>query len=195
MSRIVMFNRVSADGYFADEHGALDWTVPDDQLDQEAASGMPNTGTMLFGRKTYDMFESFWPHAADEDPHAPGRHNAAIERMADWINAARKIVFSKTKQQVTWNNSHLLQRFDPKEIGQMKADSARDFMIFGSGSIVSLLSQHRLIDEYRFVVGPQLLGKGQHMLRDMPQSLRLDLREVKQYRSGNVMLCYAPAKS
>lgn len=195
MGRIVMFNRVSADGYFADERGGLDWTVPDDQLDQEAASGMPQTGAMLFGRKTYEIFESFWPHAADEDPHAPGRHNAAIKKMAEWINAAPKIVFSKTRQQVTWNNSRLRPAFDAEEVRQLKADSDKDTMIFGSGSIVSLLSQHRLIDEYRFVVGPQLLGKGQQMLGDMPESLRLDLREVKQYRSGNVLLCYAPAKS
>jgi dihydrofolate reductase len=195
MPKIVMFNRVSADGYFADERGGLDWTVPDDQLDQEAASGMPQTGAMLFGRKTYDIFESFWPHAADEDPHAPGRRNAAIKKMAEWINAAPKIVFSKSKQQVTWNNSRLLHTFDPEEVRKLKADSAKDMMIFGSGSIVSLLSQHHLIDEYRFVVGPQLLGKGRQMLRDMPESLRLDLREVKQYHSGNVLLCYAPAKS
>jgi dihydrofolate reductase len=194
MRKIVMFNRVSADGYFADEHGGLDWTVPDDQLDQEAASGMPGTGTMLFGRKTYDIFEAFWPHAADEDPHAAGRHNPAIKKMADWINAAPKVVFSKTRKELTWNNSRLLSHFDPDEIRKMKADSGKDMLIFGSGSIVSLLSQHRLIDEYRFVVGPQLLGKGQQLIRDMPHSLRLHLREVKQYRSGNVQLCYAPAK-
>lgn len=194
MRKIVMFNRVSADGYFADDSGGLDWTVPDDELDREAASSMPGAGAMLFGRKTYDIFEAFWPHAADEDPHAPGRHNPAIKRMAEWINATPKVVFSKTKQQVTWNNSRLLHDFDAEEIRAMKADSGKDIMIFGSGSIVSLLSEQRLIDEYRFVVGPLLLGKGQQMIRHMPQSLRLDLREVKQYGSGNVLLCYAPTK-
>jgi dihydrofolate reductase len=194
MHKIVMFNRVSADGYFADEHGGLDWTVADDQLDQEAATGMPSSGTMLFGRKTYDIFESFWPHASDEDPHAAGRHNPAIKRMAEWINAALKIVFSRTKKEVTWNNSRLISHFDPDEVRKLKADSDKDIMIFGSGSIVSLLSQHRLIDEYRFVVGPQLLGKGQQMIRDMPQALRLSLAEVKQYSSGNVQLRYVPTK-
>lgn len=193
MQKIVMFNRVSADGYFADEHGGLDWTVSDDELDDEAASSMPSTGTMLFGRKTYDIFEAFWPHAGDEDPHAAGRHNPAIKKMAEWINAAPKVVFSKTKKEVTWHNSRLISRFDADEVRKIKADSSQDIMIFGSGSIVSLLSQHRLIDEYRFVVGPLLLGKGQPMLRDMPHGLRLELADVKQYRSGNVQLRYVPA--
>lgn len=193
MRKIIMFNRVSADGYFADEHGGLDWTVPDDDLDREAAQGMPGAGAMLFGRKTYDIFEAFWPQAADEDPHAAGRRNPAIKRMADWINAAQKIVFSKTKKQVTWQNSRLLPSFDPAEVAAWKREAGPDILVFGSGSIVSLLSQHRLIDEYRFIVGPLLLGKGQPMLRDMPQSLRLKLTELKQYGSGNVKLCYVPA--
>jgi dihydrofolate reductase len=193
MRKIIMFNRVSADGYFADEHGGLDWTVPDDELDQEAARGMPGAGAMLFGRRTYDLFEAYWPHAADEDPHAPGRRNASIKKMADWLNSAQKIVFSKTKKRVTWQNSRLVGSFDPAEIKLMKQEPGSDILVFGSGSLVSLLSQHRLIDEYRFVVGPLLLGKGQQMLRDMPQSLRLNLKELKQYGSGNVKLCYVPA--
>jgi dihydrofolate reductase len=193
MRKIIMFNRMSADGYFADEHGGLDWTVPDDDLDREAAQGMPDAGAMLFGRKTYDLFEAFWPHAADEDPHAAGRRNPSIKKMADWINAAQKIVFSRTKKQVTWQNSRLLHSFEPAEVAALKQEPGADILVFGSGSIVSLLSRHRLIDEYRFIVGPLLLGKGQQMLRDMPQSLRLNLTELKQYGSGNVRLCYVPA--
>jgi dihydrofolate reductase len=192
MRKIIMFNRVSADGYFADERGRLDWTIPEPELDREAAQSAPGAGAMLFGRKTYDMFESFWPSAADEDPHAAGRHDPAIKKMADWINAAEKVVFSKTRREVTWHNSRLLARFDPADVEAMKRAPGKDIMVFGSGSIVSLLSQHRLIDEYRFVVGPLLLGKGQLMLRDMPQSVRLELSDVKRYAAGNVLLSYVP---
>jgi dihydrofolate reductase len=190
MRKIIMFNRVSADGYFADEQGRLDWTIPEPDLDREAAQSMPGTGTMLFGRKTYDIFESFWPHASDEDPHSPGRHNPAIKKMADWINAAEKLVFSRTKREVTWQGSRLLGSFEPGKVEELKRAPGKDIMLFGSGSIVSLLSQHRLIDEYRFVVGPLLLGKGQLMLRDMPHSVRLELSDVKRYAEGNVLLSY-----
>jgi dihydrofolate reductase len=193
MRKIIMFNRVSADGYFADEHGGLGWTIPEPELDREAAQSMPGTGAMLFGRKTYDIFESFWPHASDEDPHAAGRHDPAIKKMADWINAAEKLVFSLSKRALSWNNSRLLGPFEPAKVEELKRAPGRDIMLFGSGSLVSLLSQHRLIDEYRFVVGPLLLGKGQLLLRDMPSSVRLELSDVKRYSAGNVMLSYVPS--
>jgi dihydrofolate reductase len=67
--RIIMFNRLSADGYFAGPDGNLDWVVQDDEVDKAGAANIPDTDTMLFGRKTYQMFESFWPNAlkdADE---------------------------------------------------------------------------------------------------------------------------------
>lgn len=190
MRKIIMFNRVSADGYFADEQGRLEWTIPEPELDREAAQSMPGAGTILFGRKTYDIFESFWPHATDEDPHAAGRHSSAIKKMADWINAAEKLVFSRSKRELSWNNSRLLGAFETAKVEELKRAPGKDIMLFGSGSIVSLLSQHRLIDEYRFVVGPLLLGKGLPMLRDMPRSVRLELSDVKRYPAGNVLLSY-----
>ena len=193
MRKIIVFNRVTADGYFADANGGLDWAVPDDDLDRQAADSMPRAGAMLFGRKTYDIFESYWPHAADEDPHAAGRRNESIKKIAEWINQAEKIVVSKSRKDVSWRGSRLLHSFDPDEIRAIKHDGGKDMMVFGSGSIVAQLSQHRLADEYRFVVTPLLLGRGQSMLRDQPLNVRLELREVKQYDSGNVLLCYAPA--
>ena len=193
MRKIIVFNRVTADGYFADANGGLDWAVPDDDIDRQAADSMPRAGAMLFGRKTYDIFESYWPHAADGDPHAAGRRNESIKKIAEWINQAEKIVVSKSRKDVSWRGSRLLHSFDPDEIRAIKQDGGKDMMVFGSGSIVAQLSQHRLADEYRFVVSPLLLGRGQSMLRDQPLNVRLELREVKQYDSGNVLLCYAPA--
>ncbi len=69
---------------------------------------------MLFGRRTYQMFESFWPHVLNDspeapDPHMPGRQFAAMRGMAEWINGANKIVFSKSLKDVTWHNSRLFR--------------------------------------------------------------------------------------
>jgi dihydrofolate reductase len=194
MRKIIVFNRVTADGYFASATGGLDWAVPDAQVDREAAENMPMAGAMLLGRKTYELFESYWPHAADEDPHAAGRRNESIRQMAQWINQAEKLVVSRTRQHVTWQGSRLLSSFDPEEIQAIKQGEGKDIMVFGSGSVVAQLSQHGLVDEYRFLVTPLLLGQGRSMLRDLPLNVRLELREVKQYDSGNVMLCYACAQ-
>jgi dihydrofolate reductase len=198
MRRIVMFNRVTADGYFAGPDGNLDWVVREEELDKAAEEGLSGADTILFGRQTFDLFERFWPHALDDsptapDPHSVGRRSPAIRAMAIWINEATKLVYSRTRKEVTWRNSRLFHEFDPREIEAIKKQPGKDVMIFGSGSIVSQLTQNGLIDEYQFVVSPVLLGNGRQLLTGVPKCLKLDLLEAKKFPSGNVRLRYARA--
>jgi len=193
MRRIVAFDRVSAEGYFARPDGGLDWVVPEDELDRAAADNLEGSGTILFGHRTYQMFESFWPHAVDQDPHAAGRHSPQIRAMAEWINAAEKIVWSRTRTAVTWTNSRLLGEFDPARVRALKAGPGKDIMIFGSGSIVSQLTAHGLIDEYQLVVSPLLLGTGRPLVAGVADPVRLELLEAKAFPSGNVRLRYGLA--
>lgn len=200
MRRIVLFDRVSADGYFAGPDGNLNWVISDAELDRSAAEAIESSasGAILFGRRTYQQFESFWPHALSDaptapSPHRPGHASPELRAMAVWINEATKLVFSKTLRQVTWRNSRLLHELDPREIESLKRQPGPDMMIFGSGSIASQLTQHGLIDEYQLVVSPILLGSGRSLISDVPRSLRLDLLEAKPYPSGNVALRYARA--
>ena len=191
-----MFNRVTADGYFAGPDGNLEWVVPDEEVDKAGAEAIPGFDTILFGRRTYEAFEGFWPRAVDDssaapDPHSAGRRSPTIRAMAIWINEATKVVFSRTRKDVTWRNSRLLHQFDPREIEAMKRQPGKDLIVFGSGSIVTQLTQHSLIDEYRFVVSPILLGSGRPLLSGVSKSLRLELLEAKKYPSGNVVLRYA----
>jgi dihydrofolate reductase len=190
-----MFNRVSAEGFFATPDGKLDWVVPEPEIDKAAAEGLTDSGTIMFGRRTYQMFESFWPHALDDtgtaqDPHGAGRRSPELGAMAKWINNATKLVFSKSLKKVTWKNSRLFHELDPREIETMKKQPGTDIMIFGSGSIVSQLTEHGLIDEYQFVVGPILIGSGKPLFSGVSKSVKLELQEAKKYPSGNVKLRY-----
>jgi dihydrofolate reductase len=199
MRRIVMFNRVSADGYFASADGALDWTVPDEAIDRAGAARMQDFDTMLFGRHTYDAFESFWPHAEGDtdtagDPHTEGRRTKTLLAMATWINQTQKWLFSSSKGAVTWRNSRLFTRLDPDELRALKQAPGKDMIIFGSGSLVSRLTAHGLIDEYQFVVGPLLLGDGRSPIAGVTGRVPLELLEATPYPSGNVMLRYARRK-
>jgi dihydrofolate reductase len=196
--QIRMFNNVSADGYFTAADGKLDWVTPEDQIQESAATQLPETGAMLFGRLTYDQFESFWPHAIDDsdtspDPHRPVR-SKALRRMAVWINESTKIVLSKTRKNVTWKNSRLMSEFDPKVVAALKRELDKDIMIFGSGSIVAQLTKHGLIDEYTFVVNPTLLGSGRSLVQELPERVKLELVESKSFKSGVVLLRYALVK-
>ena len=201
--RIVMFNRVTVDGYFAGPDGNLDWVVPDEELDRSVADAIEradtDTDTILFGRRTYQQFEAFWPQVLDDspsspNPHDPGGPSPEMRAMAVMLNEATKLVFSRTLRGVTWRNSHVLPELDPGEIEVMKGQPGKDIIVFGSGSIVSQLTQHGLIDEYQFVVSPILLGDGQPLLTGVSRSTKLDLLEARAFRSGNVMLRYAPER-
>ncbi|HEU5173224.1 MAG TPA: dihydrofolate reductase family protein [Gemmatimonadaceae bacterium] len=192
---IVAFNRVTADGYFAGPDGSLEWVVPEPEVDARGAESVPSFDTILFGRRTYEMFERFWPRAVDDagsarPPHAPGR-TAAFDTMATWVDAATKVVFSRTRERLTWRNSRLVRDFDAQAIEAMKQERGKDIIIFGSGSIVSQLARHGLIDEYQFVVSPSLLGSGQPLIGGAPAPTSLSLLEATAYQSGNVLLRYA----
>jgi dihydrofolate reductase len=199
MRKIVMFNRVSAEGFFATPDERMDWAPPEPELDRQAAQGAPSADTFLFGRRTYELFASFWPHAVDQsptspDPHDAGRRSEDLRKLAVALNEGTKLVFSRTLKQLDWKNSRLLTSFDPKQIEALKREPGKDMMVMGSGSIVSQLTEHGLIDEYWIVVGPLFLGRGRPLMRDVTRSLKLDLLEAKAFPQGNVLLRYAPKR-
>jgi len=197
--KIVVFDRISADGYFSAANGALDWAVPDADLDKGAAGKLGDSDAMLFGRRTFDMFESFWPNvlkdpATAPDPHSPGRHTPEMRALAVWINAAKKIVFSTTRKEATWTNSELRRDIVPREIEALKSQPGKTIMLFGSGTVASRLSELGLIDEYQFVVCPVLLGGGRPLVSGMSRRLSLELLEARPFTSGNVMLRFTPKR-
>lgn len=196
MRRIVMFNRVTADGYFAGPDGNLDWVVADPEVDRAGAEATAAYDTVLLGRRTYEIFESFWPHALGDtstspDPHSAGAQTEEMRAMAIMLNESTKLVFSRTVKSVTWKNSLLQHELDPSEIESLKRAPGKDMIVLGSGSIVSQLTQHGLIDEYQIVVSPVLIGSGRPLLSDAPTNRALDLQDAKKYPSGNVMLRYS----
>jgi dihydrofolate reductase len=87
----------------------------------------------------------------------------------------------------------LVREFDPAEIQRLKEQPGKGIIVFGSGTIVSELTKHRLIDEYQFIVSPVLLGNGKQLLGNLTKLTKLRLLEAKSSRAGNVVLRYALA--
>ena len=190
MRRIVMINWVSLDGFFAGPNGEIDWMVRDPEVDKalhEPRFDQPESAgsnTMLLGNTTYTMFENSWPQIA-KDPNAPEE----LHKLADEVIGMTKIVFSKTRKEVTWENSRLLHGNLIEEVKKLKQDDGSSIIIFGSGSIVRQLSDAGLIDEYFLTVTPVVLGEGQPLFRDV-KKLNLRLLEARHFKSGNVLLRY-----
>src|SRR5512143_1529269 len=142
MRKLIVFNHISLDGYFTDSHGDMSFAqnaTPDAEWDafvEGNASG--GGGTMVFGRVTYELMASFWPTPAAV---------AQMPVVANRMNSARKVVFSRTLQKASWQNTRLVKGDLPGEIRKMKNEPGEASLIFGSGKIVSQLAQAGLIDE------------------------------------------------
>ena len=189
MRRIVMFNWVSVDGLFADENGGIDWIIRDPAVEKalrepRAGKGSVGADTILFGSITYTMFENSWPHIA-KDPNAPEE----MSKLADEINRMTKVVFSRTRKEVTWENSKLLRGNLIEEVEKLKQEQGTDIIIFGSGRIVQQLTEAGLIDDYFIALTPVVLGKGKPLFRDV-QKRNLRLLAVQHFNSGNVLFHY-----
>jgi len=194
MRRIMMFNRVSADGYFTKPDGNLDWFVPEPEIDEQGGESASQVDTYLFGRRTYEMMSQFWPHALDpgaKDPHGGGEISPAMRAMAVSLNESTKLVFSRTLKEATWKNTRILRELDPREIEAMKKQSGGGMIILGSGEIVSQLTGHGLIDDYQIVVVPVFLGDGKPLIHGLSKSAKLKLGEAKPHQNGSVSLSYA----
>jgi dihydrofolate reductase len=183
MRKVIMLNRISLDGFFAGPKGEIDWFVHDPEVDK-AAHEMMQPDTLLLGKVTYQLFESYWPHVAT-DPNAP--KEARI--LANELHQMTKVVFSKTLEEVTWENTKLVKGDITKEVKELKQGKGADITIFGSGTIVQQLANEGLIDEYLIVVTPVVLGTGKPLFKDVKKHT-LQLLETRDFNSGNVLLHY-----
>ena len=184
MRKLVVFNQVTLDGYIADINGDMSWAHKQDAewntFVQENARG---GGELLFGRITYELMTSYWP-----TPYAMRNDPIVAERM----NNLPKVVFSRTLDKASWNNTKLVKGDMAAEIRKMKKEPGENMVIFGSGSIVSQLAPEGLIDEYQIVLNPVVLGKGKTMFEGIKEKLTLKLTKTRTFGNGNVLLCYEP---
>jgi dihydrofolate reductase len=189
MRKIVVFNLVTLDGYFAGADGNIDWHNVDDEFNQFAIEQTAEFGGIIFGRTTYKIFEDYWPTAL-KDP----KTSDDDRKVAQIIDDTWKIVFSKSLKEVSWKNSQLYFEIDPEEVKRWKQYDGKDIAIFGSGTVVQQFANLGLVDEYRLLVNPVILGAGKPMFENVKDMHKLKLINTRNFKNGNVLLIYEPAK-
>jgi dihydrofolate reductase len=184
MGRILVTEFVSLDGVMEDPGGAEGyphggWTFQWERAeagDQFKLDELMAAEVMLLGRVTYDGFAAAWPTIEDE------------AGFAEKMNGMPKYVVSKTLQDPEWHNTTVLSGDPLAEIRALKERIAGDILVGGSAQLVHLLAAHDLVDEYRLMVFPVILGSGKRLFgdaeRDMPRRLSLDSHE----RAGDVQM-------
>jgi dihydrofolate reductase len=187
MQKLIVFNNVSLDGYFVDAKGSMSWakaTERDEEWNDFVAENASGGGILLFGRITYEMMSQYWP-----TPVALERDRAVAEGM----NSAPKVVFSKTLKEASWNNTRRVKSDLVGEVRKMKNESGKGMCILGSGTIVAQLAQAGLIDEFQVVISPVALGAGRTMFEGVKEKLSLKRTKARAFANGYVFLSYVPA--
>ena len=185
MRKIVLFNLMTLDGYFEGENADISWHNVDEEFNDFAIAQLKTAHVLLFGRKTYELMAGYWPTEAaiKDDPV-----------VADLMNRIDKIVFSKSLEKAEWNHTRLVRENVLDEVKKLKSIPGKDVFIFGSADLSSTLIDHDLIDEFRIMINPLILGNGTPMFKNITMKIGLQLLKTKVFGNGNVLLNYIPKK-
>ena len=158
------------------------WSFPfwSDETQKFKLNELRTTDALLLGRVTYEGFAAAWPSRKDTDG------------FADRFNNMPKFVVSKTLKKLDWNNSHLIKGDLATEVSKLKRQEGQDIVIHGSPTLIRSLLLHDLIDEYRLLVYPLVLGRGKRLFDDASQA-KLKLAESEAFSKGVVKLVYRRA--
>ena len=175
MRKIVVSEFVTLDGVLDEPHI---WSIPywNDEIAQFKGDEMVAAGGLLLGRVTYDGFAAAWKgRPAEED--------------AEQMNGMPKYVATTTLDRADWQNTTLLKGDIVGEIKRLKQSDGGDLLVYGSGTLIQMLIAHNLIDEYRLLVYPVVLGTGSRLFRDGSKTT-LELAEAKPMGPGVAAMIY-----
>ena len=184
MRKVILFNMMTLDGFFEGPGRSLDWHNVDAEFNTFAIDQLEAADMLMFGRVTYEMMAAYWP-----TPAAMGDDPVVAEKM----NTIPKLVFSRTLAQAEWSHTRLVKTDAAAEVSKQKEQSGKDILIFGSARLAATLTAPGLIDEYRVIINPVILGGGTPLFQGIHQKLNLKLLQARTFGSGNVLLYYRPA--
>jgi dihydrofolate reductase len=190
VSKVVVFTSLTLDGVMQapgrpdeDRRGGFEhggWAQPynDPVMGAVAAEGMASAGPLLFGRRTYEDFFSFWPKQTDNP-------------FTEVLDNTLKYVASTTlKEPLPWSNSALLEGDAAEAVARLKQEPGKDMVVLGSGELVQSLMRRNLVDEYVLLIHPLVLGSGRRLFPDGSSFAALRLVDAKTTTTGVVIATY-----
>ena len=171
MRKVLFFMMISLDGYYEGPNGDIFWHQVDDEFNDFAIEQLDTVDTLLFGRVTYEMMASYWPtqQARLDDPDVAAK-----------MNDLAKIVFSNTLASADWENTRLVPGEAAEELEKLRQQPGKNLIIFGSSDLAASLARRGLIDEFRIMVNPILLGRGKSLFEGLAEQVRLELIDTRK---------------
>jgi dihydrofolate reductase len=166
------------------EHGGWQLAYFDDIFGSTMMEAFAATGGMLLGRRTYETFAAHWPKQPADDP------------LAGLMNGLEKYVVSTTlAEPLAWQNSTLIKTDVPAEVARLREGSGKEIQVIGSGELVQTLIKHDLVDSYRLMIHPLVLGTGKRLFREGTPLRKFRLTDTKPTTTGVLILTYEPAEA
>jgi dihydrofolate reductase len=167
------------------DHTAM---IADDEIHQHYNKLLSDADTLIYGRTTYQLMESYWPFIVKKPTG-----NKPTDEFAVLIDNISKIVFSRTLRNIDWKNTELKNEVIKEEILELKQQAGKNILV-GSPGLIVALTQLNLIDEYQLSVQPIVLGSGLPLFKNVKDRVNLKLLKTKTFGCGAVTLYYEPTK-
>jgi dihydrofolate reductase len=182
MRAVVLQMGVTLDGFVHGAKGYEDWGLPEEEDDvvEWKATSLREAGTHIMGRTSYEDMAAVWPKSTGV--------------YADLMNEIPKVVFSKTLTCADWPESRIASGDLADDIGKLKREPGGVIVAHGGATFIGSLIRENLIDEYRLVIHPVVIGSGTGLFGALREPLRLDLVEARTFPSGTVIHVYRPRK-
>ncbi len=185
MRKVKLSMQMTINGYVAGPNGENDWMTwnPDDEFMEFLNSSFDSSDTILLGRKLADGFIRFWENALDKNPDTP---------FAKKIVDTPKVVFTKTLDKSTWNNTTLAKGNLAEEIASLKEQTGKDILVIGGAGFVSSLIKEGLINEYHLIINPTAISSGLTIFESLDRIQKFSPLQSKLYSGGKTVLSYKP---
>lgn len=181
MRKLIASTYVTLDGKM---DGLQEWSAPHDSdaVAEYHSDLLANSDGLLLGRKTYEIFAAIWPPRSGKLAYG------------DKINSMAKYVASTTLGDLEWENSYLIEGDVAEGVAKLKEQPGQDLVVYGGRALTQSLQDHDLIDEYRFLLHPVLLGRGMSFFEDGARRVNLDLVDTTVIPPGVAVLTYQPVR-
>ena len=185
MKKLKLQMQMTINGYVAGLDGKNEWMTwnPDAEFTEFLISLLDTSDTLLLGRKTAESIIKYWENEADQNPAHP---------FAKKIAALPKVVFTKTLNKSTWNNTTLAKGNLIEEIADLKKQGGKDMLVFGGAEFVSSLIKEGLIDEYHLIINPTAMGNGMTIFSSLDRIQKFTPIQSKLYSGGKTILSFKP---
>jgi dihydrofolate reductase len=181
---------VSVDGFIEGPERELDWFKDGDpQFEQYCHEMLDSVGLALYGRRSYELMVQYWPNA---EQHPKSAADLAFARK---MNALPKVVLSRTLQNATWNNTTILRDDVGERLRELKRTPGKPIVAWAGADLVATLAELDLVDEYRLLVQPVVLGRGTPLFQRVAARRKLRLTRTTQLGESIAVLCYEPERA